>query len=45
MITKRIYLIGLSTELANMLEYDDEVMKSSYFKKILVWHKVNTIKL
>ena len=27
MITKRIYLIGLSSEIANMLEYDDEVMK------------------
>ena len=26
MITKRIYLIGLSSEIANMLEYDDEVM-------------------
>ena len=26
MITKRIYLIGLAIELANMLEYDDEVM-------------------
>ena len=26
MITKRIYLIGLPIELANMLEYDDEVM-------------------
>jgi len=26
MITKRIYLIGLSTEIANMLEYDDDVM-------------------
>ena len=26
MITQRIYLIGLPTELANMLEYDDEVM-------------------
>lgn len=26
MITKRIYLIGLSTEIANMLQYDDDVM-------------------
>lgn len=26
MITKRIYLVGLAPELANMLEYDDEVM-------------------
>jgi len=26
MITKRIYLVGLSPELANMLEYDEEVM-------------------
>ena len=26
MITKRIYLIGLSTEVADMLQYDDEVM-------------------
>ena len=26
MITKRIYLIGLAPEIANMLEYDDEVM-------------------
>lgn len=26
MITKRIYLIGLSTEVADMLLYDDEVM-------------------
>ncbi len=26
MITKRIYLIGLAPELANMLEYDEEVM-------------------
>lgn len=26
MITKRIYLIGLSTELADMLLYDDEIM-------------------
>ena len=26
MITIRIYLIGLAPELANMLEYDDEVM-------------------
>lgn len=30
MITKRIYLIGLSTELANMLEYDDEVMNDHH---------------
>ncbi len=26
MITKRIYLVGLAPELANMLEYDEEVM-------------------
>ena len=26
MITKRIYLVGLSTEVADMLQYDDEVM-------------------
>ena len=28
MITKRIYLIGLAPELANMLEYDEEVMNN-----------------
>ena len=33
MITKRIYLIGLSTELANMLEYDDEVMDNHHTLK------------
>ena len=33
MITKRIYLLGLSTEVADMLLYDDEVMNDHHTLK------------
>jgi|TARA_B110000444_G_C18755611_1_gene554976 hypothetical protein len=36
MITQRIYLIGLPIELANMLEYDDEVMNDHLTLKQIV---------